>query len=103
MTMDSRATERNHTSGHVALHTSAPRAKAGQGDGMTNPLGTSFDDLQDLPIQARVLDRLTAALVLADEILTELAADEGESLRWIEDHARRIYDEADAVMKRFAQ
>lgn len=65
--------------------------------------GVSLNDFHDLPVATRLLDRLTAALVLADEILSDLTGEDVASLQWIEVHARRIYDEADAAITRLGQ
>jgi hypothetical protein len=60
-------------------------------------------DYAALPLSVRVLDRLTDAIVLADEILDDLATQQGAAVRSIEADVRRIYDDVDALIARLAE
>lgn len=66
--------------------------------GLTPPF-----DLAALPLPARVLDRLTAVLMLTDELLGEFQTEDANGMLWLEPHIQRVYDDVDRVMKRLAQ
>ncbi len=61
------------------------------------------DDLDRLPIPTRIVERLTAILVLTDEMLGELVTEEANAILWTEAPLRRIYDEVDTLIGRLAQ
>lgn len=55
------------------------------------------------PLEIRVLDRLTAVIVLTDELLTEFQSEDANALLWLEPHVRRVHDDVDSLMTRIAQ
>lgn len=64
---------------------------------------TRTSDLAALPLEIRVLDRLTDVLVLSHELLSEFQTEDANRLLWLEPHIRRVYDEVDQLIRRFAQ
>jgi hypothetical protein len=56
-----------------------------------------------LSVGSHVVDRLVVALVLADALLGDLTTEESTPILWIEPVVREVYDNLDALVKRFAQ
>jgi hypothetical protein len=54
-------------------------------------------------VSDRMLDRLTAMVVLADEILGEMTMKEATPLLWAEPHVRQIYNDINVLIGRIAQ
>ena len=68
-----------------------------------NLYGVTARALAPEPLEVRVLDRLTAVIVLTDELLTEFQSEDARALLWLEPHVRRVYDDVDSLMTRLAQ
>jgi hypothetical protein len=65
--------------------------------------GTTAEDLSSFPLETRVLDRLTAMLIMADEIAGELETEEWSAILAIEPAVRRLFDDIDSLIRRLAQ
>lgn len=63
----------------------------------------SYVELARLPIRARVVDKLTEILIVANDLLAEFQTEEANGILWLESHVQCIYDEVDALMTRFTE
>ncbi|HEV7768055.1 MAG TPA: hypothetical protein VGQ76_23835 [Thermoanaerobaculia bacterium] len=63
----------------------------------------TYPQLSQLPLEARVLDRLTEVLVLSDELLAEFQVEEANALLWLEPHIQSVFNQIDSLIGRFSQ
>jgi hypothetical protein len=61
---------------------------------------TDFTRFAHLPVQERVADRLADVLFGVDDIVGLLSEESAASIRWMEPHVRKIFDDVDQLMRK---